>query len=265
MDSAISNEEFNESFDEFVRKVQAELDFLRSSIAQENSVGESPCGAPLHPTVRQCNEALEDIRHAAARTNGESSLFCEFKSGTKHMSTIVDGEILQSYHLLKDLNSRLSVRIQKEQQRLSYLQNVLNEHLEIKRALEESKLGVDTTALATTRDQFLYDTGINIDNAQLHDDLLYITNCIEEKFLNKIEEFPTQQSQYKPLHELIPRFIKQRMDCPDQPYVDLSALTTEFHPKHIQLLREALILESNQRNSNQMALVDYTQNDAYQV
>jgi hypothetical protein len=254
-----------ESDDVVMNKVQSELDLLRSSIALENSCWDSMDEAPLHPTVQHCNDTLKDIRLVVGIASGQSSLFCESKRSAKYLSESVDEEILKSYYSINDLNSRLRRRILKEQQRLAFVQSALDEHLEINRALKELKQKAETTASTTNRDQFLYDDVVNNDNTQLHDDLLYISNCIEERFLNKQGTLSTEHAQYKSLHSLILRFIKQRIDSPDHPYLDLSTLTNEFHPKHIQMLREALILESNQKKTDQAALVDYTQNDTHQV
>jgi hypothetical protein len=252
------NEEVNESGGDVMNKVQSELDLRRSSTVLDNSVEESPDKASRHPIAQCCDETLKDIRQVVGITNRESDIYVGIKSGTRYMSAVVDEELLQSYHDMKDFHCRLRDRIRKEQQRLACLQNSLDEHLEINRALDKLKPRTETTTFGTNRDQLLCGDGVNNESSQLHGDLLYITNCVEENFPDQQEDLPNEQSQYKRLYTLIHRCINQRIDCPDQPFLDLNLLTTEFHPKQIELLQEALILESNQHNSNQVALVDYT-------
>ena len=218
--------------------------------------------SPIHPIIRDCDEFLNDIRQSLGRSNGGNS---------PRLSTFVDEEILQSFHVLRDTNSRLQRRIQAEQQRLYSLQNILDEYLDIERTLEQSKIRPEVTEAIIEQDaiqsgaQENYRAPYSVidDTDQLHDDLMYITSCIEEKLINKNIDTSTQQSQFKSLNETILQFVKQRLDFPDQPYLDQSMLMTDINPNHLEILREALIIEPYQDNPNQVALVDYAQDETH--
>jgi Centromere-associated protein K len=158
----------------------------------------------------------------------------------------------------------LKERIRMEQEKMKSLQDALNEHLEIHRELvqlaqlekrKESKIATSDEEVDDNEKQFL---NVVQENTRLQEDLVYITDCIEKRRGN--DNMVDQQLQQKTLYDCLQQLVMQRLDQPEDPYIDLSMVPTPMYPQDVHLLREAFIIESHQDNPNRIALLDYTQN-----
>jgi Centromere-associated protein K len=261
----VSCQQQDESWDDVFRTFQTELDLLVSSHSDNNSITTVDLPQPIHPVARKCNDLVVAIQENLLRNKiGQPCNDGYDENNSKAAQEILDAEIFLSYHGLKSFNTVLKERIHMEQEKMKSLQDALNEHLEIHRELvqlaqlekpKESKRTTSEEEVDANEKQFLH---VVQENTRLREDLVYITDCIEKRRGN--DNMVDQQLHQKTLYDCLQQLVMQRLDQPDDPYIDLSMVPTAMHPQDLHLLREAFIIESHQDNPNRIALLDYTPN-----
>jgi hypothetical protein len=238
----------------------------------------------LHPLVQQCNDLVREIHSISlADTTDSSNYFLESDVMLREQRR----EIKSSLQYYQEIQTITQQHTCLEQTELESLQNILLEHQEIHRTLqqlqeqygEENCAPSDVVEGNSDNDEILKELDketleLSQENTQLKQDLLCITKYIEQERARAIIDNntatdsppPILSQHYASLHACILQFIHQRLHNTPK-YIDLSTNDAVlFNPNDITLLREANIIESTTQdtpihNPNLVSLIDYVGTD----
>lgn len=212
--------------------LQAEIDLLLNE--DENFI--------LHPVVQRSNSLAAAIQRAASGND------------TTDVSGLLDEEIMHSYHELTNSNAVVKERIRSAQRKLQSLQQALDEQQEIYRLLaqlrQEEQIQNETT-IGAVEQMRTKDERLRVENTQLREDLKYVTDCVERERRRDKDDDDARPT----LLDLLQKLMCRRLECPDDPYIDLASEQT--NALDLILLRNTWMIETY-NDAELVCLIDYT-------